>query len=229
MFNGFLIFGILAIAAFFIWFLAAEDHPPKPPEPRTEVPRMRFHEGINHVFNSRNAYVYPMIGFFVVGMNLFTSAFLSQLYPGTEGGYIAGLLLYGCAVGAFEIPFFTKRVGLKKVTVFSMLGAILFWLIMLASNSHEISWLYIVPIAFLFGFCMEASWPLALYCQETEVGVSEANVGIASSVYISVSNIGAAVIPVVFPLLFKTNFLSFIAVFSVLILCAGLWAIVKRK
>jgi hypothetical protein len=52
---------------------------------------------------------------------------------------------------------------------------------------------------FLFGFCLETSWPLALYSQETEEGVSEANVGIAASLCISISNAGAAVLAVLIP------------------------------
>ena len=229
MFGGFLVFGILAVVAFFLWFLVAKDHPARPPEERVEVEGMRFFEGMRHVLESKNAYVYPIVGFFVVGMTLVISAFLGELYPGNGGGYVAGFLLYGCAIGAFEAPFLVRRVWLKKVTISALVGAILFWFVMFASNSYGVSWLYIVPFALLFGVCVEASWPLALYCQETEAGVSEANVGIAASFYISMSNIGAAVLPVLFPLLFKTNLLNFIAVFGGLILCIALWAMVKRK
>ena len=72
-----------------------------------------------------------------------------------------------------------------------------------------ITWLLLVFVAFLFGACFQASWPLALYSQETEKGVTEANVGIAASLYISVSNIGAAVLPVIFPILFPTEIATF--------------------
>lgn len=229
MFNGFLIFGILAIVAFFIWIVVAKDHPLQPPEKRIEVEKMKFGEGVKHVFDSKNAYVYPIIGFFIVGMTLTITAFLNQLYPGKEGGYIAGLLLYGCAIGAFEAPFLVKRVGLKKVTISALVAGAIFWFMMLASNSYGVSLCSFIPMAFLFGFCLEASWPLALYCQEIEAGVSEANAGIAASLFISISNIGAAVLPVLFPLLFKTNLLNFIAILGGLIFCVALWAMVKRK
>jgi MFS family permease len=181
------------------------------------------------VFDSKNAYVYPIVGFFIVGMTLVITAFLNQLYPGKDGGYIAGLLLYGCAIGAFEAPFLVKRIGLKEVIISALVGAIVFWSLILASNSHGVSFLFIVLMAFLFGLCFEVSWPLALYCQETEEGVSEANVGIAAGLYISVSNIGATVLPILFPLLFRTNFLNFIAILGGLIFCIALWTIVKRK
>ncbi|HVP16765.1 MAG TPA: MFS transporter [candidate division Zixibacteria bacterium] len=229
MFNGFLIFGILATVAFFIWIVVAKDHPLQPPEKRIEVEKMKFSEGVKHVFESKNAYVYPIVGFFIVGMTLVITAFLHQLYPGKEGGYIVGFLLYGCAIGAFEAPFLVKRVGLKKVTISAVVGAIIFWFMILASNSYGVSSLFIILMAFLFGICLEASWPLALYCQETEEGVSEANVGIAAGLYISMSNIGAAVLPVLFPLLFKTNLLNFIAILGGLIFCVALWTIIRRK
>jgi MFS family permease len=229
MFNGFLAFGILAVAAFFIWILVAKDHPPQPPEKRNEIQKMKFHEGLKRMLSSRNAYVYPTVGFFITGMTLIITAFLSELYQGKGGGYIAGVLLYGCAIGAFEAPFLIKKVGLKTVTISTVVGAIIFWFIIFTSNSYGFSLPFVIVAAFLFGFCLEASWPIALYCQETEEGVSEANVGIAASLYISLSNIGAAVLPVLFPLLFKTNLLNFIAIFGGLILCVALWASVNRK
>jgi FLVCR family feline leukemia virus subgroup C receptor-related protein len=229
--TGFLIFGIIAIIAFFVWIIVAKDHPETPPEERITVQKMKFAEGMKKVFSSKNAYVYPFIGFFIVGITLVISAFLHQLYPGEKGGYIAGLLLYGCAIGAFAAPFIAKKIGLKKVTLSVIIGAVIFWLIVFSLNNYyNASWLLVVPIAFLFGVCFQASWPLALYSQETEEGVTDANVGIAASLYISISNIGAAVLPVLFPLIFKTDPPSnFIAITVGLIICILLWAVVKRK
>jgi hypothetical protein len=86
-----------------------------------------------------------------------------------------------------------------------------------------------IPVAFLFGVCFQASWPLALYSQETEEGVTDSNVGIAASLYVSISNIGAAVLPVIFPLLFKDVLQNFIAILIGLIICVLLWGVVKRK
>jgi MFS family permease len=229
MFNGFLIFGILAIVAFLVWIAVGKDHPRISPEERRKVEKMKLGEGLKHTLNSRNAYAYPIIGFFIGGITLVTSAFLNQLYPGNEGGYVSGLLLYGCAIGAFVAPFIAKRIGLKKVAQSTIVGAIFFWLVMFAFNSCGISWLLIISVAFLFGVCLQTSWPLALYSQETEEGVSEANAGIAASLYISISNIGAAVLPVLFPLLFKTNLSNFVAILVGLILCTAPWGIVKRK
>jgi len=228
-YNGFLIFGILAFIALLLWLMLAKDHPETPPEERTTVEKIKFSEGMKRVFTSKNAYVYPFIGFFIVGITLVISAFLHQLYPGQNGGYIAGLLLYGCAVGAFCAPFVAKKIGLKKVTISVVFGAIIFWLIVFYLNNYnDASWLLIVPIAFLFGVFFQASWPLALYSQETENGVTESNVGIAASLYISVSNIGAAVLPVIFPILFPTAFATLIAVLGGLIICVLLWGLTKR-
>jgi len=238
-FNGFLTFAILAVIAFFLWLIIAKDHPTTPPEERTKVEHMKFSEGMKHVFGSRNALYYPIIGFFIVGITLVISAFIhSPLYSSQDlaqkGGYIAGLLLYGCAIGAFTAPFLVKKIGLKKVTIGVVFGAIIFWLILFALfaiNSYDasmINWYLVMFIAFLFGFCFQASWPLALYSQETEKGVTEANVGIAASLYISVSNIGAAILPVIFPILFKTVLSTFIAVLVGVIICLGLWMLTKR-
>jgi len=229
-YNGFLIFGILAVIAFFLWLMIAKDHPATPPEERIKIEKMRFAEGMKNVFRSKNAFVYPLIGFFIVGITLVISAFLHQLYPGQNGGYVAGLLLYGCAIGAFFAPFLAKKVGLKKITLAVVIGAVIFWIILFLLNySYHVSWLLMIPVAFLFGVCFQASWPLALYSQETEEGVTDSNVGIAASLYVSISNIGAAVLPVIFPLLFKNVLQNFIAVLIGLIICVLLWGVVKRK
>ncbi|HWR28053.1 MAG TPA: MFS transporter [Candidatus Thermoplasmatota archaeon] len=229
-FNGFLIFGVLAVIAFILWLVIAKDHPATPPEERVKIEKMRFTEGMKHVFSSKNAYIYPFIGFFIVGITLVISALLHQLYPGQDGGYIAGLLLYGCAIGAFFAPFLAKKIGLKKVTLSVVFGAVIFWLIIFVLNYYyDATWLLVLPFAFLFGICFQASWPLALYSQETENGVTESNVGIAASLYISISNIGAAVLPVIFPLLFIDFFQNFIAILIGLIICLLLWVVVKRK
>lgn len=238
-FNGFLTFGILAVIAFFLWLMIAKDHPATPPEERVTVEQMKFSEGMKKVFSSRNAFYYPIIGFFIVGITLTISAFIhSPLYAGAnlsqKGGYIAGLLLYGCAVGAFTAPFLVKKIGLKKVTLSVVAGAIILWFLLFAlfaMNSYDassINWLVVIVLAFIFGFFFQASWPLALYSQETEKDVTDANVGIAASLYISVSNIGAAVLPVIFPILFPTMLATFLAVLGALIICLLLWGITKR-
>jgi MFS family permease len=236
-FNGFLLFGILAVIAFILWLVIARDHPATPPEERATIEHMRFGEGMKKVFSSRNAVYYPIIGFFIVGITLVISAFIhSPLYSGLalEGGYIAGLFLYGCAAGAFTAPFLVKKAGLKKVTMSVIIGSIIFWLILFgffSMNSYDatvINWFLVVVLAFIFGYFFQASWPLALYSQETEQNVTEANVGIAASLYISVSNIGAAVLPVIFPILFPTEFTTFIAVLVSLFIVLILWGVTKR-
>jgi MFS family permease len=238
-YNGFLAFGILAVIAWLLWLVIAKDHPTTPPEATAAISKMKFAEGMKHVFESHNAFYYPIIGFFIVGITLVISAFVhSPLYSTSalakNGGYIAGLLLYGCAVGAFTAPFLVKKIGLKKVTLSVIAGAIILWLVLFAlfaMNAYDaslINWFEVAVLAFVFGFFFQASWPLALYSQETEKGVNEANVGIAASLYISVSNIGAAVLPVIFPILFPSPLATFVAVLGGLLICMLFWGITKR-
>jgi MFS family permease len=239
-FNSFLLFGILAVIACILWIIFARDSPSTPPEERKKVHIMGFTEGMKNVFHSKNAFLYPIVGFFIVGITLVISHFIPTLYSSDtvlkqQGGYIAGFLLYGCALGAFTAPFAAKKYGIRKITLSVIAGAITLWLVLFflfSTNSYDvtaINWIVIVCIAFLFGVCFQASWPLALYSQETEEGVSEANVGIAASVYISISNIGAAVLPVIFPILFPDNFTHFVAILIGLLICILIWGVVKRK
>jgi len=239
-FYSFLLFGIIAVIAFFVWIIFARDSPPTLPEDRIEIKTMGFTEGLKNVIRSKNAYLYPIIGFFIVGITLVISHFIPMLYSSDptvkkQGGYIAGFLLYGCALGAFAAPFAAKKYGMKKITLSVIGGALILWLILfflfysISYDVTAISWVFIVILAFLFGVCFQASWPLALYSQETEEGVSEGNVGVAASLYISISNIGAAVLPVVFPILFPDNFSHFVGIFVGLLICFLIWFVVKRK
>ena len=239
-FNSFLLFGIIAIIACIIWIIFARDSPKTPPEEQKKVQVMGFAEGMKNVLHSKNAFLYPIVGFLIVGITLVISHFIPTLYSfdpnmKKQGGYIAGFLLYGCALGAFTAPFAAKKFGIRKITLSVIGGAIILWLVLFVlfyTNSYDVTalnWILIVFIAFLFGVCFQASWPLALYSQETEEGVSEANVGIAASLYISISNIGAAVLPVIFPILFPDNFTHFIAITIGLLICLLIWGIVKRK
>ena len=184
---------------------------------------------MKQVFSSKNAYVFPVIGFIIVGLTLVISAFIHFLYPNEIGGYTSGLLLYGCAVGAFSAPFLVKKYSLKRVAMFFVTGAAVFWLIMFTLYDLGFSWFFITLTAFLFGLCFQATWPLALFSQETEKGVTEANVGIAASLYISISNIGAATLPVVFGLIFANKIYTFTLILIGIIICVALWGVVKRK
>jgi MFS family permease len=227
-FNGFLTFAIIAVMAFILWLIIAKDHPATPPEERVKVEKMNFAQGMKQVLSSKNAYLYPFIGFLIVGITLVISAFIHALYPSKEGGYIAGVLLYGCAFGAFIAPYMAKKYGLKIVTLTVVGGSLVFWLILFGFYQYDITWLLFVLVAFVFGACFQASWPLALYSQETEKGVSDANVGIAASLYISISNIGAAVLPIIFPILFPTQIATFIAILVGLFICFFLWTTTKK-
>ncbi|MBN1280478.1 MAG: MFS transporter [Candidatus Thermoplasmatota archaeon] len=229
-YNGFLSFGLLAVTAFFLWVLIARDSPPSPPEDRQTPQTMKFSQGMKQILSSKNAYLYPFIGFFIVGITLVISGFLHGLYPSTEGGYIAGFLLYGCACGAFLAPFLAKNFGLKRVMLIAVGGSVLFWCIFFVFIYYiAVVWFVILLLMFLFGACFQASWPLALYSQETEKGVTGANVGIAASLYISLSNVGAAVLPVLFPILFPTQMATFLAVFVAIIICMVLWGVTKKR
>lgn len=225
---AFLVFSIIALLAFILWIGLAKDCPPTPPEQRQEVKKVRFSEGIKDIFTSRNAFFYPAIGFIIVGATLASSAFIHFLYPGEKGGLIGGGLLYGCAAGAFLVPFAAKKHGIRKISLLVAILSLLFWLGIYFVYSYSFSWYLCILLAFLFGFTFQASWPLALYCQETEKGVTEANEGIASGLYISLSNIGAATLPVAFGYIQKNISLSFSALSLCIALLLLLWALVRR-
>ena len=226
--NAFLVFSIIAFISFFLWVGLARESPPTPPEERKDVKRVDFFEGLREILSSSNAYIYPFIGFLIVGTTLSSSAFIHFIYPGEEGGIIGGSFLYGCAVGAFLAPFAARKYGLKKISLLVAILSLAFWIGIYLVYVHNL-WLLPIILAFLFGFALQASWPIALYCQETEKGVNEANEGVASGLYISLSNIGAAILPVAFGYIEKDVPLCFSGISACIFILVLLWALVKRS
>jgi len=192
--------------------------------------RAKFVEGMKNIFSSKNAFIYPFIGFFIVGSTLSASALLPKLLRNsglseTQGGNIIGLMLFGCALGAFFFPYIAHKYGVKKVSLSVAILSIIFWLLF----DIEASFFIYLGVAFLFGVFLQASWPIALHCQETEKGVDEKNEGIAASLYISISNIGGATLPVIVGKIADSSLQNaFLTILIYLLLFFILWATVKK-
>ncbi|MCD6222755.1 MAG: hypothetical protein J7K12_03625, partial [Thermoplasmata archaeon] len=75
---------------------------------------------------------------------------------------------------------------------------------------------------------LQAGWPIALHSQETEKGVTKENEGIASSLFISISNVGGAVLPVLTGYLEKSIAMAFAGIAAYILACFILWIAVRR-
>jgi len=217
-------FAILCLISFIVYLILGKD------KGKIEREKISFKEGIKSIFSSKNAIVYPLVGFFIVGTTLSASALLPKWLAEygleeIEGGKVISLMLFGCALGAFSFPYVASKYGVRKTTVLVALLSIIFWLPFFL----ELTIYAYLCIAFLFGMFLQASWPIALHCQETEKGVNEKNEGIAASLYISISNIGGAILPVIIGKIVdisaKNAFISIIIFLVILLL---LWSVVKR-
>lgn len=190
----------------------------------------RILEGLKDIFSSRNAILYSLIGFFIVGSTLSASALLPKMMLNMglnelNGGQIISAMLFGAALGAFFFPYIAGKYGVKKTSLSVAVLSIIFWLIFYIN----LPFLLYVLIAFLFGVLLEASWPVALHCQETEKGVDEGNIGIAASLYISVSNVGGAILPVIIGRVADNSIQNaFILLAVYLIVFTLLWSVVKK-
>lgn len=217
-------FAILCIISFVIYLIFGVD------KGKMEKEKTNFIEGMKSIFSSKNAIIYPLVGFFIVGTTLSASAFLPKWLAEyglkeTEGGKVISLMLFGCALGAFAFPYVANKYGVKKVTIFVAFFSILFWILFFP----KISFFVYLLIAFLFGIFLQASWPIALHCQETEKGVNEKNEGIAASLYISISNIGGAILPVLIGKIADYSLKNaFFAIIIYLLIFLLLWSIVKK-
>lgn len=193
--------------------------------------KISFAEGIKGVFSSSNAILYSLIGFLIVGITLSASAFLPKWLEEnglveTQGGNVISLVLFGCALGAFSFPYVAQRYGVKKTVVTTSFLSIIFWLMFYPSYPF-ITYLL---VAFLFGVFLQASWPIALHCQETEKGVDGRNEGIAASLYISISNVGGAVLPVIIGKIADESLRNaFFTILVYLLAFLFLWVIVRKK
>jgi len=218
-------FAFISFISFLVYFILGRDKGGMKRE------RISFMEGIRGVFSSSNAILYPLIGFLIVGTTLSASALLPKWLEEngmteTQGGNIIGLMLFGCALGAFSFPYIASKYGVKKTAVVTALLSILFWIIFYPSYPFII---YIM-VAFLFGVFLQASWPIALHCQETEKGVDERNEGIASSLYISISNEGGAILPVIIGKIADESLRNaFFTILVYLIAFLILWSMVRRR
>lgn len=217
-------FALLAVLSFLIYLGFGKDKGVIIKE------KAKFSEGIKSIFSSRNAIIYPFIGFFIVGGTLSASALLPKLLEESglgeiEGGNIISLMLFGSALGAFAFPYVAYKYGVKKTVLTVAIFSILFWL----TFYLEFSFAIYLFIAFLFGIFLQASWPVALHCQETEEGVNERNEGVAASLYISISNVGGATLPVIVGELADVSLkIAFIAILGYMLSILLLWSIVKK-
>ena len=218
-FNSvFKFFALLVLISFLIWTIAGKDRK------KIEVKRISFREGIKQIMVSKNALLYPFIGFFIVGSTLSASALMPSLHHFKEVGPLISIMLFGCAIGAFSFPYIAHKYGIKKIAFLVMLLAIISWASFYIISSYS----FLLLMSFLFGVFLQAGWPIALHSQETEKGVTKENEGIASSLYISISNVGGALLPVLTGYLEKNVDVAFIGVAIYLIACLILWAFVRR-
>ena len=215
-------FAILCILAFILYLTFGKDKEVVIKE------KASFREGMKKIFSSKNAFIYPFIGFFIVGTTLSASALLPKLLENMgeiKAGNVIGLMLFGSALGAFSFPYIAHKYGVRKITVVVAILSIILWLFF----KFKSSFLFYLFIAFLFGIFLQASWPIALHCQETEKGVDERNEGIAASLYISVSNIGGAILPVIVGKIADVSLKNaFMLIAIYLILFFMLWTMVRR-
>ncbi len=207
-------FAILAILSFLIYLIFGRDKKIMRKE------KAKFMEGMKSIFSSKNALVYPFIGFFIIGTTLSASALIPKIIEG--GGNVISIMVFGCAIGAFAYPYVARKYGIKKVAIIAALLSLSFWIPFYFDIKYSI---YFVA-AFLFGIFLQATWPIALHCQETEKGVNEKNEGIASSLYISISNMGGAILPVIIGYFSLKN--GFLAILAYLLIFLVLWIIVRK-
>ncbi len=220
----YLFFAIIDIISFIAYLVFGRDRK------TARKKSTKILDGLKDIFSSKNAILYSLIGFFIVGSTLSASALLPKMMLNMglnelNGGQIISAMLFGAALGAFSFPYVAGKHGVKKMSLFVAILSIIFWLIFYIN----LPFLLYVLIAFLFGVLLEASWPVALHCQETEKGVNEGNIGIAASLYISVSNVGGAILPVIIGRVADSSIQNaFILLAVYLIFFTLLWSIVKK-
>lgn len=213
-------FALLTFIAFAVWAIAGKD------KGKIERRRISFKEGIKQIMTSRNALIYPFIGFFIVGATLSASALMpsTHAFNDIEKGIIISVMLLGCAIGAFSFPYIAAKYGIKKIASVVALLALLLWIAFYFISSYG----FLLLISFLFGVFLQAGWPIALHSQETEKGVTKENEGIAASLFISLSNVGGAILPVVTGYLERSVEMAFAGIAIYVIACFILWISIRR-
>ena len=213
-------FALFSFISFLIWIVAGKD------KKKLESRRTSFKEGIKQIMASKNALIYPFIGFFIVGATLSASALMPSLhnFDKFEKGNIISVMLLGCAIGAFSFPYIAAKYGIKKIASGVAILALLLWIAFYFISPYTL----LLLISFLFGVFLQAGWPIALHSQETEKGVTKENEGIAASLFISLSNVGGAVLPVLTGYLERNMDIAFAGIAVYIIACFILWIAIRR-
>lgn len=191
----YLFYSLLCIAAFIIWLVLGKDEPETLPEERKKIKKAGVTKGIKSITSSKLSYIYPLIGFMITGITITVSGFIPEYLGGLlstfELGLTTGLIFFGCAAGAFLCPILASKNKGKNIGFITVIAATILWCVLFKTP------LGLIFIAcFIFGFFLQGSWPVALSMQETEKGVNQSNEGVAASMYMIGSNVGAALIPV---------------------------------
>jgi cyanate permease len=155
-------YGIAAVLAAILFFVAARERPPSPPCPPDQEARSLVLDGLKHI-TSKKGFALLMVVFFV-GLGVFnavTTWIEDILRPRgfsiTQAGNVGGLMILGGILGALVLPIFSDRA--RKRTPFlvaALVGAILG---LIGITYGLVYWLVLVS-AFVLGFFLLSAGPI---------------------------------------------------------------------
>jgi len=154
-----LLYGIAAVMAAIIFFIAAREHPPTPAGPDERVLML---VGLRSMLRQR-AFIFLMIIFFI-GLGMFNaiSTWIEDIVRPrgltiSEAGRLGGLMLGGGIVGAIVVSFLSDRCARRKPFILIALAGLIPGLVGLTYGTA--AWLLLLS-SFSFGFFLLSAGPI---------------------------------------------------------------------
>ena len=179
--QGILTYGVFAVIVAIIFFMVAEEKPPKPPEPRVEEAEIPVREGFSRILRVRQFYVLstPFFGGFWVYLGLTTwiqmivssnasifekalEVYLAQAYPlflpfivsqsQIQGRIVGALITLGGIIGCMVLPSLSDKLNRRKPFMVVSMLTIAPLVYMIGTSSGTMA----ATVAFTLGFFLLA-------------------------------------------------------------------------
>jgi MFS family permease len=157
-----LVYGIAAITAAVVFFVAVREHPPTPPCPPDREERALVLDGLKQTLRKRDFVLLMLVFFIGLGMFNAVTTWIEDVvgprgFTSNQAGLTGGLMIVGGVIGALIVPILSDRVRRRvPFIIVAIAGATLGLLGVTFAESY---WLLLAS-AFVMGFGLLSAGPV---------------------------------------------------------------------
>jgi len=163
-------YGIAAIAAAVVFFVAVREHPPTPPCPPEREERTLVLDGLKQTLRKRDFALLMVVFFVGLGMFNAVTTWIEDVveprgFTSTQAGLTGGLMIVGGVIGALIVPTLSDRFRRRVPFIIVAFGGAVLGLV--GVTFAEAYWLLLTS-AFVMGFGLLSAGPVGFqYGAET--------------------------------------------------------------